>query len=49
MVRFTRWKVITIILDKPDPYTQWHTPPSPFDKFELITHIVQNGLGAVYH
>ena len=24
-------------------------PQATFDKFELITHIVQNGLGAVYH
>ena len=29
MVRCTRWKVITIIYDKRDPYTQWYTHAQP--------------------
>ena len=28
-VRYTRWKVITIIYDKRDPYTQWYTHAQP--------------------
>ena len=49
MIRCTQWKVFTIILDKYDAYTQWYPPKATFDKFELITHRVQNGLRAMYH
>ena len=48
VVRCTRWKVITIILDKRDPYTQWYTAPSHFALYELLTQIfVKSGLGRV--
>ena len=48
VVRCTRWKVITLVPDRRDPYTQWYTAPSPFCTIWVInSNLSKVALGCV--
>ena len=58
VIRWTCWKVFTIIPDKRHPYTQRYSHFSicelfthiwHFAKYEVLTHICQKWLGGLYH